>query len=253
MLLVVEGNWLWYRRNWKATVVSSVLQPLLFLLAFGVALGSLVPRSELTGGESYLVFLAPALLVMAGLQQAVMASSWPIVSGFKWQRTYWSVTASPITATQLLLGEQLWVAARLASSATMYLLVVVLFGGAAGWGVLPGPLFAVLCGLAVSPLMMALAATIADNPGPMFNAVLRFVVLPMSLFSGTFFPVSRLPEWGRPLAWVSPLWHGVELSRGAALGTLRLVPAIGHIGYLIGLFAVGLLLASWRFARRLEV
>ncbi|HEU0127856.1 MAG TPA: ABC transporter permease, partial [Pseudonocardiaceae bacterium] len=107
-LLVVEGRWIWYRRNWRATAISSLLQPLLFLVAFGIGFGSLIGTSDravqFTGGVSYLAYLAPALLVIGAVQTAAFESSYPILSAFKWQRTYWAVTATPVTSGQLAGG-----------------------------------------------------------------------------------------------------------------------------------------------------
>src|SRR3954470_173645 len=88
VLRVVEGLWTWYRRNWRATVVSSVLQPLLMLVAFGIGFGSLIDTSaraaQATGGVPYLVYLAPALLAVSAVQTAAFESSYPILSSFKW-------------------------------------------------------------------------------------------------------------------------------------------------------------------------
>jgi lipooligosaccharide transport system permease protein len=94
-------------------------------------------------------------------------------------------------------------------------------------------------------------ATVVRKEGPAFGALFRFLVIPMTLFSGTFFPLEGLPEWVRPFAWVTPLWHGTELARGAALGSLQLWPALGHLAYLIGLLSVGVVLMRWRFRARL--
>jgi len=251
-LLVVEGFWVWYRRNWRATLISSVSQPLLVLLAFGVGFGSLVRSSETIGGVPYLVYLAPALLVMAAVQSAAVESTWPIMSAFKWQRTYFAIIATPVTIGQLLAGQLLWIALRLLFSGAAYLAVIALFGGIGGWGALGSLLFAILCAMAFSAPVVALSAA-TTRESSVFNALFRFVVVPMTLFSGTFFPVSQLPVWGRVLAWVSPLWHGTELARGAALGTLRPLPAAGHVAYLGALLAIGVLLARWRYVNRLEV
>ncbi|HEY6424833.1 MAG TPA: ABC transporter permease [Pseudonocardiaceae bacterium] len=253
-LLVVEGLWIWYRRNWRATVVSSLLQPLLFLVAFGVGFGGLVDASgraaQATGGVPYLVYLAPALLVVGAVQNATFESTYPILSAFRWQRTYWGVTATPVTPGQLAGGQLIWIALRLTLSGAAYLLVVALFGAVRGPGVLAALVFAVLCGMAFSAPLVAFSAT-QENEGAAFAVVLRFVVVPMTLFSGTFFPISQLPAVIRPLAWISPLWHGTELARGAALGTLQLWPAVGHVAYLTALLSVGVVLSRWRFLVRL--
>lgn len=251
-LLVVEGFWTWYRRNWRASLISSVLQPLLFLFAFGVGFGTLVRSSEAIGAVPYLVYLAPALLAMAAAQNAAAESTWPIMSAFKWQRTYEAIIATPVTINQLLAGQLLWITVRLLLSGAAYLAVIALFGGITGWGALAALMFAVLCGMAFATPVVALAAA-TKREDSVFSALLRFVVVPMTLFSGTFFPVSQLPAWAQVLAWVSPLWHGTELARGAAFGTLRPLPAAGHVVYLSALLVTGVLLARWRYVKRLEV
>ncbi|MGH3776544.1 MAG: ABC transporter permease [Pseudonocardiaceae bacterium] len=253
-LLVVEERWLWYRRNWRATAISSLLQPLLFLVAFGVGFGRLIDTSgraaQVTGGVSYLVYLAPALLVIGAVQTAAFESTYPILSAFKWQRTYWGVTATPVTPGQLAGGQLAWIALRLMVSGAAYLLVVALFGVMHGPGVLVALVFAVLCGMAFSAPLVAFSAA-QQGEGTAFTAVFRFVVVPMTLFSGTFFPISQLPGVIQPLAWISPLWHGTELTRGAALGTLALWPTVGHVAYLTALLLAGMLLSRWRFRVRL--
>ncbi len=253
-LLVVEERWIWYRRNWRATAISSLLQPLLFLVAFGVGFGQLIDASgqapQFTGAVPYLVWLAPALLVIGAVQTAAFESTYPILSAFKWQRTYWGVTATPVTPGQLAGGQLTWIALRLSLSGAAYLLVVALFGAVRGPGALVALVFAVLCGMAFSAPLVAFSAA-QENEGTVFAAVFRFVVVPMTLFSGTFFPISQLPGLILPLVWISPLWHGTELARGAALGTMALWPAVGHVAYLMALVLVGVLLTRWRFQVRL--
>lgn len=253
-LLVVEGLWIWYRRNWRATAISSMLQPLLFLVAFGVGFGELIDSgghtTQATGGVSYLVYLAPALLAVNAVQTAAFESTYPILSGFRWQRTYWGIAATPITPGQVADGQLTWIALRLTLSGAAYLLVSGLFGAMRGPGALAALVFAVLCGMSCSAPLVAFAAT-RDDEGTVFAAVFRFVVIPMTLFSGTFFPVSRLPDVIAPLVWISPLWHGTELARGVTLGTVALWPAVGHITYLTALVVAGVLLTRWRFRVRL--
>ena len=162
-LAVMESFWIWYRRGWRATVVSSVLQPVLFLLAFGVGFGSLVRTGAATGGAPYLVYLAPGLLAMTAVQTAAFESTYPVLSGFKWQQVYWGMSASPITPGQIAVGHLCWVAARLLSSGAVYLLAIVLVGGAAGIGIVVSLLAAVLCGCAFSAITMAFAATVMNE------------------------------------------------------------------------------------------
>lgn len=253
-LLVMEGMWVWYRRNWRATAISSLLQPVLFLVAFGIGFGTLIDEggraATVTGGHSYLAYLAPALIAVGAVQNAANESTYPVLSAFKWQKTYWGITATPITPRQIADGQLSWIAVRLAGSALAFLAVAAAFGAIGGPGALAALVFAVLCGMSFAAPVVAFAASV-ENDGTPFNALFRFVVIPMTLFSGTFFPISELPAVLRPLAWVSPLWHGTELARGAALGSLRLWPAVGHTGYLVALLTAGVLLARWRYRVRL--
>jgi len=254
VLLVVEHFWTWYRRNWRATVVSSVLQPLLFLVAFGVGFGALIDgtgrAAEATGGVDYLVWLAPALLAVSALQSAAFESTYPVLSGFKWQRIYHAMTAGPLSPEQVALGHLSWTVAKMGVSGAVFVGVVAAFGGVAGPGIALSLLAATLTGAAVAALVMAFAATV-ENEGAAFNGLFRFVVIPMTLFSGTFFPVDRLPGWVQPVTWISPLWHGTELARDAALAVWRPLPVLGHLAYLAVLLALGLVLVQRSYRRRL--
>jgi lipooligosaccharide transport system permease protein len=253
VLLVIEHFWTWYRRNWRATAVSSVLQPVLFLVAFGVGFGTLVagrPAAEAaTGGVAYLVWLAPALLAVSAVQCGAAESSYPVLSGFKWQRIYHAMTAGPITPAQVAVGHIAWVAIKLTLTGSVFVVVAALLGGVKGPGIVGALAAAVLTGSAVTALVTAYAATVELDKG--FSVIFRLVVIPITLFSGTFFPIDRLPVWVQPLAWVSPLWHGTELGRAAALDRWQVLPALGHLAYLVALLALGLVLSARLFERRL--
>ncbi|HEX6351559.1 ABC transporter permease [Actinophytocola sp.] len=250
MLIVVEGTWTWYRRNWRATVVSSVVQPVLFLLALGFGLGSQVRPTEATGGLSYVVYLAPALLVATSVQIAAFESTYPVLSAFKWQQTYLGIAASPITPGQIFGGHLMWVALRLGVSGAAYLVVAALLGALTSVGVVVSLLASVLTGLAMSAPVAAYSATL-ETEGQQFSALFRFVVMPMTLFAGTFFPVEQLPTVLRPFAWVTPLWHGTELGRGAAFGGLSPLAALGHTAFLLAVVGVGTWFGVRTFSRRL--
>jgi len=142
------------------------------------------------------------------------------------------------------------VALRLGVAGAAYLLVAAVLGTLASAGVLISLLVAVLAGLAFAAPIAAYSATL-ETEGQQFSALFRFVVMPMTLLAGTFFPVGQLPEWVRPVAWLTPLWHGTELSRGAAFGGLPLLEAVGHLAYLLMLLGAGTWLGVRTFARRL--
>lgn len=239
-----------YRRVWRGSAVTSVVTPIVYLLALGVGLGVFVDRSaELAGGISYLEFVAPGLLAGTAMQIATFESSWPVLSAIKWDRQYHAMLATPLRVRDVLLGHQTFVAARLTLISTIYLVVIAAFGGLdSPLGVLAIPV-AVLVGMAFSAPIAAWAAHTETEVS--FVAIFRFVILPMFLFSGTFFPISNLPAPLEALAHVTPLWHGVTLSRQLTLGEVELWSAVGHLAYLGGFVAVGLALAHHTYRRRL--
>jgi lipooligosaccharide transport system permease protein len=255
VLLVVEHHWTWYRRNWRATAVSSILQPLLFLLAFGVGFGSLIDGTgragQATGGLDYLVWLAPALLAVSAVQTAVFDSTYPVLSGFKWQRHYLAMAATPISPAQVFAGHLGWMTVRIGGSGAIYVGVIAAFGGVRSPGIVPALLAAMLTGAAVAAAVTAFTAGVEDE-GSAFTVLFRLVLIPMTLFSGTFFPVDRLPAWVRPVTWLSPLWHGTELARAAALGGGSPLTAAGHAAFLLLLAAAGSTVGVRRFRRRLH-
>ncbi|HEY7816078.1 MAG TPA: ABC transporter permease [Nakamurella sp.] len=249
-LLVLEWMWILYRRNWKATAFSSIGVPVLYLLAMGLGFGSQVRSGSVPGGVAYVAYLAPALLPAGAVQVAVGECTFPVLSGFQWTKTFLGIVATPITPGQLLFGKLLWVTCRLVQSGAAYLVVAVAIGAVTGPGILLSLVFGICTGLAFGAPVIAFAATVGSD-GRAFNPVFRFIVLPMSLFAGTFFPITQLPAWIRPVAWFTPVWHGTELARGIEFGTLGWGAAMVHLGYLAVLFTTGVLLARWRFRVRL--
>lgn len=251
--LVVEGHVAWYLKNWHVSVVSSVLQPLLALVAFGVFFGKLAARgsglAQVTGGVDYLVYLTPGLLCAAALMSATTESSFPVFAGFQWQKNYEAITATPISPIQLALGQTAWVALRVLGGGAVYIAVAAAFGGVASPRILIALLVSVLTGLSFGTCIAAFAASIKKDNA--FNVIFRFVVVPMMLFAGTYFPIDRIPVWAQVVAVITPLWHGTQLARGATLGTWELLPSLGHLAYLLTWVVAGIALACWRFRVRL--
>ena len=252
--------WEYLVRCWRSHLLSSLTEavgtPLLYLLALGVGLGTLIDNgpgaSFLAPGVSYLYYIAPALLVAASVQVGMSEASYPTYSRFKWSKVFWGVTATPVTPTQTCDGQALFIATRMVTGSTLYYLVLLLFSAAGGTvGVLMIPV-AVLTGMSCAVFVLALGAWMRSEGGA-FNLLFRFVLIPMTLFSGSFFPISQMPLAVRWLAWVSPLWHGNELARGAALGGLDVPAALGHLLYLLALLVGGLLLARRQYRSRLIV
>ncbi|MDQ1379304.1 MAG: lipooligosaccharide transport system permease protein, partial [Actinomycetota bacterium] len=201
-------------------------------------------------GLSYLDFVAPGLLVASAMQLAAAESLWPVLGGVKWMRQFHGVVATPISPGQLYGGFVLWTALRSMFGAAAFLLVAVLLGAVpSAWGVLAIPA-AGLCSAAFCALLAAYSIKLDSDLS--FPMIMRLGVLPLFLFSGTFFPVSQLPSGLRPLAAFSPLWHGVELGRDATTGTFDAAPVLAHIAVLVACIAVGALLGVRGFTRRLS-
>lgn len=247
---VVEYNARAARSFWMSMLVVGVATPLLYVLALGVGLGTVVDHGNNRLGVPYLVFVAPAFLTAAALQIAAGDASFPVMAGFKWQRVFHGMAATSLTPRQICNGHLLWVAVRAFVNSAIYLGILAAFGGAQRWHVVLAVPAATLTGTAFAAPVMAIAASVTSEGG-LFNILFRFVVTPMFLFSGTFYPISQLPEWGRWLACVSPLWHGTELARDAGIGGLSGPAVLGHIGYLLVWLLAGLTLAHWRFHVRI--
>ncbi|HVA85785.1 MAG TPA: ABC transporter permease [Candidatus Saccharimonadales bacterium] len=253
-LRVYEHQALVYRRTFRGSLISSFLNPILYLAAMGIGLGTYVDRNgaggaAALGGLSYLVFIAPGLLAATAMQAAAGESTWVVMGAIKWDRTYDAMLATPIRVRDLVVGHLAWVTTRLLMVCAVFLLVMGAFG-AAVW---PSAILAipagVLTGLAFAAPITAFSATMDNDAG--FNALFRFGIVPLFLFSGTFFPVSQLPELLRPLAYATPLYHGVELCRELALGRVDVTSVLVHVGYLVALAAVGTWLAARAYQRRL--
>ena len=240
-----------YRRMWRGNVVTSVVSPVVYLLALGVGLGVFVDRSaSLPNGVSYLEFVAPGLMAATAMQISSFEASWPVLSAIKWDRQYHAMLATPLRVRDVILGHQAYFTFRLILTATVYFVVIAAFGAVESpLGVLAIPV-TVLVGLAFTAPLAAWAAHTQTEVS--FIAIFRFVILPMFLFSGTFFPISSLPAPLEVLAWFTPLWHGVTLCRDLTLGDVSPVD-LAHVAYLLAFIAVGLVAARFTYTRRLSV
>jgi len=240
---VFEHRLVVYRRTFRASIFSSFLTPVLFLAAMGLGLGAYVDDSAnpTLGGVSYLAFLAPGLLVATCMQTAAFESTFPIMAGLVWSRVYHAMYATPIRGSDIALGNLAWIGFRLVLVAVIFTIVIVLFGAT------PSPLIvlaipvAALTGLAFAAPIAAFAAT--QRSPERFAAIFRFGIMPLFLFSGTFYPVESLPAVLQPLAWLTPLYHGVVLARGLSLGTIGVAPtipgAVVHLAVILGFIVVG--------------
>jgi lipooligosaccharide transport system permease protein len=251
-LRVVEGHARAYRHTWRGTTISAVVTPILFLAAMGLGLGSLVDTGrspEALGGVTYLAWLAPGLMAAGAMQNGAADGSFPVMYGMRWLRTYHAAMASPVRPRDLMLGNLVWAALRATVAGTSFVVIASLFGAMTlGRGFLAlAP--AVFTGAAFCAAVSGFTATRQTDQA--LSGLFRFVVMPLFLFSGTFFPLDRVPEALHPVAYMSPLWHGVELTRAAALGGDPAWPAAVHVVLLVACALAGFPLAVRAFAERL--
>ncbi|MBM3778827.1 MAG: ABC transporter [Acidimicrobiia bacterium] len=255
LLRVVQRNLIVYRRVWRGSLFSSFLQPTMYLLAMGLGIGALVDRTAaaLPGDVAFLDFLAPGLLAAACMQTATFESSWPVLGKIRWDRTYDAILATPLGVGDIVRGELAWVALRLTTVAGAFTIVMALFDVPRSWTTLLAIPAAVLTGVAFSAPVLAFAARRSVVSGSnSFNTMFRFVITPLFLFSGVFFPIERLPALLQAAAWGTPLFHGVALVRGLVLGSFESWIWLVHLGYLLVMLAVGYVAALWMFRRRLH-
>ena len=250
-LHVVEYDAMIFRRIWRGSIVVSFLSPVFFLTAMGLGLGGLVNRSSGgVGGVPYLDFLAPGLLAAATMQTAAVETMWPLLAKIMWDRTYEAALATPVTIADLIRGEVVWMTLRMLIVATMFWIVMAGFGIIHSLEAVLAIGAAVLTGLAFASPVMAFTATRKNDSG--FAAINRFVIIPLYLLAGAFFPIAKLPLAMQFVAWATPLAHGIALSRGLVLGNLSMFDAAQHLAVLLAYFAGGLLIARAILIKRLS-
>lgn len=253
MARVLEHRFMQYRRTYRASVFSSFGIPILFLTAMGLGLGGYVDQAPdpVLAGLTYLQFLAPGLLAATVMQTASFEAAYPILGGLQWNKIFHAMFATPIRPRDIALGNMVWIALRLTMVAIVFSIVIVAFGAARSPLLVLAIPAAVLTGLAFATPLMAFTAT--QRKPDRFAAIFRFGVTPLFLFSGTFYPVESLPSALQPIAWLSPLWHGVDLCRGLMLGTIGedLPLALIHVGVLLAITVLGAVLAFRTFENRL--
>jgi lipooligosaccharide transport system permease protein len=233
-----EHMFLLYRRTWRGSIFNSFLSPVLFMLAMGIGLGTFIDAGGNAAlGVPYLQFLAPGLLASTVMQTAAFESTFPVIAGMVWVKRYHAMHATPLRPADIALGQLGWIGTRITLVAGIFDAVMVAFGATRS------PLVA---------FAIPVSAATQDRMDK-FNALFRFGITPLFLFSGTFFPLEQLPWFLQPLGWVTPLWHGVDLCRALALGTVGANPvlAIVHVAVLVLFAGGGTLAALWTFRRRL--
>ena len=242
-----------YRRTWRSSVWSSVLGPLFYLGAMGYGLGSLVDKNGTAplGGVPYVEFVAPAVLAVQAMNSGLSNALYPVFGGIHWNRIYLAARATVLRPGDIFRGHLLFITLRITMNSACFVVLMAAFGLIRSpWAVLLLPA-SMLTGLTFATPCAAWAVTL-DNQTPM-NYPIRFGAVPLMLFSGTFFPIGQLPGWIRPVAYATPLWHGVALCRALSLGTMDAGSAAINVGYLAAVAAIGLMLGGRAYRRRLYV
>ena len=244
---------LMYRRTWRASVWSSVFGPLFYLGAMGYGLGSLVDKNGTAalGGVTYVVFVAPAVLAVQAMNSGLSNALFPVFGGMHWNKVYIAARATMLRPADIYRGHLMFITMRVTMNSACFVVLMAAFGLIKSpWAVLLLPA-AVLLGFAFAVPTAAWAVTLEHETT--MNYPIRFGAVPLMLFSGTFFPISQLPGWIRPLAYATPLWHGVALCRALSLGTVDAGSAAINVGYLAAMAAIGLWAGSRSYGRRLYV
>ena len=238
-----------YRRTWKGSAITSFVTPLLYVGAMGLLLGGFIDQggAELDGAPSYLAFIAPGLLAAHVMQTAAGETMWPVMGMIKWNKTYYGMIATPLGIADIVAAHLLFVLFRVATTSAVFMVVLAFFDVYASWGgALAAFLVQVLVGLAFASVIYGYSAGLTTEAG--FALVYRLGVVPLFLFSGAFFPIGNLSaplEW---LARITPLWHGVDLTRMLTLGNVDGAAALVHVTYLAVMAAAG----WWWSVRRLR-
>lgn len=249
----VFGSWLTaYKRTWRGSIFGRFLSPVLFLLSMGLGLGGLVDKSAGgVGGVPYLNFVVPGILAAQAMWVAMGESTYPVMGAIRWNMKYHAMLATPVGIDDILLGHLGYVAMQITGATAIFIGVAALFGSFGSWWVLLCLPITVLTGMAFAVPVFAFSAKQESDGG--FNILFRFIMTPLFLFSGVFFPIDQLPAIIRPIAWVMPLWHGVDANRSLALGSPDIAGVLGHTAYLVVAIVIGALLARRTFTKRLVV
>ncbi len=226
-----------FRTYWKGTTFSSLLEPIVYLLAFGLGLGAtLVDEVE---GVPYIQFVGTGMVATAVIFSSALPAMFGTFVKHRFQNTYEAILAAPVDVEELVTAEMLWIALRSGFYGCFPLLVTFAFGLDPAWGMLLVPFFCFVTALGFAGFGVAMAATVAKID--QFNYVTALCITPLFLVAGTFFPISGLPEGVQLVAQVNPLHQLVELVRGGAFG-YELVDLARFA------FLVAVALVTWRIA-----
>ena len=241
-----------YRRTYKASLISSFITPLLYIVAMGVLLGGFIEGDphELEGATTYLAFVAPGMVAAQTMGTVFGHTTYQLMGMIKWNKIHDGMLATPLAVPDLIASHLGFVVFRVGLVSGVFMLVMAPFGVFESvTGTIVAWFVQLLLGLAIGACVYAFTAGLKDESA--FSLLFRFGLIPMFLFSGAFFPIGNLSpalEW---LAQATPLWHGVDLTRMLVLGRPDASLALVHVTYLVVMAAVGWWWANRRLSRRL--
>jgi lipooligosaccharide transport system permease protein len=234
-----------FKSFWKTTTFSSILDPTIYLLAFGVGFGTLVSAVK---GIDYLYFLGTGMVATAVLFSSVFSAMYGVFIKHRFQRTYDAILAAPVDVEELATAEVAWLGVRAGVYGMAPLVVTMLFGLDPSWGMLVVPFIGAVTGLGFAALGVFAAATVAKIDH--FNYIQSALITPLFLVSGTFFPIDELPRGAEIASNLNPLYHCVQLVRHAVVFGFDTVD-LWHAAFLIGFALASWRLAIWRLEKRL--
>ena len=241
------------RRYIDVILADSVGTPLMYLVTLGVGLGAVLTNNQTSfDGVPYITFIAGALAATMAVGIAMEEMTFPVMGGFKWNRTYYGPQVTPITPQQIARGTVIAVSIRVVAQTVLLLLILAAFGAIHSLSSVLVIVFSTIAALAFGLPCMAFAAGIFQERGQ-FSVIIRFIFMPMFLFSGTFYPLEHLPIYLQWIGWVSPIWHATELNRWAIYGHEVgpwMFPV--HLGVMIVVAVIAFLIAQTRYYRRLR-
>ncbi|MEV3934994.1 ABC transporter permease [Glycomyces sp. NPDC049804] len=241
-----------YKHVWHGTVFTSGLLPVLYMVSIGIGVGAYIDSSAV-GGLTYAEFIAPGLVASVAVMMLGNDMVFPVHGGYEdWGGHYLAQRATPLGPVDILNGHLLYaVVFRPFTNCTVVAIVLAFFGVYTnGWWAAFAVIAAALVSAALAPWLHFWASSIKNDSN--LNMIFRFAVVPISLFSGVFFPAAEMPGFLQPLVWASPLWHGTELARAATADVAPALPPLAHIAYLAALAVTGWYAARWRIQKRLN-
>lgn len=234
-----------FKRLWLSTTFAAIIEPIVYLLAFGFGLGALISSIN---GYSYIEFVGTGSVATAVLFSSVFSGMFTTYVRRVYQRTYDGILSTPVDVGELIRAEAMWIALKAGVYGCAPLVVAMFFGLPPSWGMLTVPFIGFVTGFGFASMGQWFSGIVPSIDS--FNYVTSALITPLFLVAGTFFPIDGLPTWVQVIAQVNPLYHCVQLVRDACFGWQGWID-LWHLAYLIAFGALMSLLAVRQLRKRL--